>query len=421
MRIGLFTDRYLPQTDGVSVAVETMRIELEKLGHEVYILAPRPSWRYRERTSRIIRFAAVKGMFFEDYLMTFYFPPKATCQIDKLNLDIVHFQTPGQIGLLGAYYTIHAGKPLVTTYHTDLVEYIKHYPKVMVGVMALAALAPAVIDGRFEDYRKNLVAMMPKRNLAQWHEKVVVNGLTLLHNHCDLVIAPSEKIKQQLIRFQTRSRIEVLASGVDKITTNDESISHWREQLKYKASDKVIIFVGRIGTEKNLGLLIRAFNIVATREASARLLIIGTGDDLTFFKNLAADSPYSDRITFAGQIEHAKLGALYGLASVLGFPSTTETQCLVVKEAVAAGLPVVMVDRNITTAVMENENGYFARNSARDFASKLVKILSDARLHERFSQRSLQLAKRETAEKQTAELIKLYEEAIKHHATKISA
>ncbi len=421
MRIGVFTDRYLPQTDGVSVAVEIMRTELEKMGHEVYILAPRPSWRYRERSPRIIRFAAVKGLFFDDYLMTFYFPFQATRQIDKLNLDIVHFQTPGQIGLLGAYYAIHASKPLITTYHTDLVEYIKHYPKVIVGTIALAALAPAIVDGHFEDYRRNLVAMMPKRNIAQWHEKIVIHGLTLLHNHCDLVIAPSDKIKQQLESFGTTTEVKVLASGIDKITTTDADIEHWRHELNYAASDKVIIFVGRIGTEKNIGLLIRSFNIVARRNLNAKLLIIGAGDDLTFFKTQASESPYADRITFTGQIENSRLGALYGLSTVLGFPSLSETQGLVVNEAVAAGLPVVMIEHDITTAVIEGENGFFARNSARDFAAKLLRIISDQDLQHRFSGRSLELATKVTAAKQTAKLLGLYHETAELHQAKIRA
>jgi 1,2-diacylglycerol 3-alpha-glucosyltransferase len=418
MRIGVFTDRYLPQTDGVSVAVEIMRVELEKLGHEVYILAPRPSWRYREASPRVIRFVAVKGVFFEDYLMTFYFPPQATRLIDKLNLDIVHFQTPGQIGLLGAYYAIHAGKPLITTYHTDLVEYIKHYPRVMVGTMALASLAPAIVDGNFEDYRKNLLAMMPKRNVAQWHEKIVINGLTLLHNHCDLVIAPSEKIKEQLIAFHTQSEVAVLASGIEKITTTTAEIEEWQERLNYRPSDKIIIFVGRIGTEKNLGLLIRAFNAVARRDTEAKLLIVGHGDDFDFFKDQASDSPYRDRITFTGNVEHVKVGALYGLATVLGFPSLTDTQCLVVNEAVAAGLPVVMIDKDITTAVIDGENGYFASNSAGDFSNKLLHIISDPELRQRFSKRSFELAKKVTAPMQTRKLLHLYEQTIDEYQRK---
>src|SRR6266404_6300358 len=114
MRIGIFSDRYLPQTDGVSYSIETFRVELEKLGHEVFVFAPRPSWRYKERSKRVIRFAAIKGMVWEDLLTSFYFPPQALKQIEKLNLDIIHYQTPGPVGLLGAYYALKYHMPLVT-------------------------------------------------------------------------------------------------------------------------------------------------------------------------------------------------------------------------------------------------------------------------------------------------------------------
>jgi 1,2-diacylglycerol 3-alpha-glucosyltransferase len=104
MKIGIFSDRYLPQTDGISISIETFRVELEKLGHEVYVFAPKPSLRYKERSSRIFRFPAIKGLFIDDWLTSFFFPPQVIKQIDKLNLDIIHYQTPSQIGLMGLYY-----------------------------------------------------------------------------------------------------------------------------------------------------------------------------------------------------------------------------------------------------------------------------------------------------------------------------
>jgi len=85
MRIGLFTDRYVPQIDGVSISTESFRRELEELGHEVYVFAPRPTWRYKERSNRIIRFPAVKGLFWEDNLTSLFFPhlPIAGPSLDR--------------------------------------------------------------------------------------------------------------------------------------------------------------------------------------------------------------------------------------------------------------------------------------------------------------------------------------------------
>lgn len=415
MRIGIFSDRYFPQIDGVATSIETFRIELEKLGHEVYIFAPRPSYSYRDHTKRVIRFPAVRGLFFEDYLLTLYFPPQAIRKIDQLNLDIVHFQTPGQIGLLGAYYATHHDKPLVTTYHTDLFQYVLDYPATFPGTVALSMLVPAITRRGMQQYREVLSSIKPERNIAKWHQKILVRGITLLHNECDLVIVPSQKIQRQLLSWNTSSPVEILATGIDKIPSTEDEKAAWRKKLGINAEDQVIILVCRIGTEKNVGLLIRAFDIIGRRNPRAKLLMVGSGDDLERFKAQAAGSPYSDRIIFTGRVERQKLGALYSLSSLLAFPSLKDTQGLAVNEATCAGLPVVMVDPDISEVVRDGENGFFARNSSRDLADKILHVLGDNALHQRMSRRSLELCSLTSPGRQATKLLRLYEEAIVNH------
>jgi len=415
MRIGLFTDRYVPQIDGVSISTESFRRELEELGHEVYVFAPRPTWRYKERSNRIIRFPAVKGLFWEDNLTSLFFPPQIIRQLDKLGLDIIHFQTPGQIGLFGAYYAIHNNIPLVTTYHTDLYEYVKHYRATLPGTIALSFLVPAITGGGMSDYRKALSSITPERNIDRWNQKILVRMITMIHNRCDIVIAPSEKTKQQLLSWNTISRVEVLPTGVEEITTKNREISHIRKLYDLSPDDQPIIFVGRIGTEKNVGLLIRAFSTIGRQNRHAKLVIVGQGDDIDSFKRQAADTPFPDRVIFTGFIDHQKLGAILKVASVFGFPSLTDTQGMVVNEAARAGLPVVMVDREISQVVVDGQNGYFARNSARDFAAKVLKVLASPELQQRMSKRSIELSGEVTPRKQATKLLRLYQESIEQH------
>lgn len=421
MRIGIFTDRYLPQIDGISFSIETFRIELEKLGHEVYIFAPKPSWRYQEPSKKVIRFNAVKGLFFEDHLTSLFFPPQAMRQIDRLKLDIIHFQTPGQIGLLGAYYALRNHIPLATTYHTDLYEYVKHYPAVLPGTLALSLLAPAIMGGNREDYRQTISSLRPERSVDKWNQKMVVHGLTMMHNRCDLVVTPSKKIEQQLLSWKTTSRIVILPTGVDKITTTRKEIQAVRDKYGLADTDQVVLFVGRIGTEKNLGLLIRAFSTVCRHNPRAKLMLCGTGDDIAFFQAQAASSQYAERIIFTGQIEHEKLGAFYANATVLGFPSQTDTQGMAINEAASSGVPVVMVDRDISEVVIEGVNGLYSKNSTRDFAAKLSRILSDKALRERMSEHGVELASRVSASKQAAKLLRFYEETIERYDAKIKS
>jgi glycosyltransferase involved in cell wall biosynthesis len=418
MRIGMFTDRYLPLTDGVTYSIEGTRKELEKLGHEVYIFAPNPTIGYKESSKNVIRFPAVKGLFFDDYLTTFFFPPQVAHQVDKLNLDIIHYHTPGQIGLFGAYYAIHNNIPLVTTYHTDLYEYVKHYPKVLPGSIALSMLAPIITGGGLQDFRTSLTSLKPERSVTKWNQKIVELGVTLLHNRCDLVIAPSPKIEKQLLGWHTTSPITVLPTGIDRLPSTKEGVKSVHDQYGLSAEDQVILFVGRMGNEKNVAVLIRSFDAIAKRNHRAKLMLVGTGEDLGQFKEQAAKSPFAERIIFTGRIDRSILGNIYAAAKVFAFPSIADTQGLVINEAAWAGLPIVVIDNNVTEVVEDGSNGYYAKNNARDLSAKITAVLGNANLWAKFSQRSRELAAGFTTSAQTAKLLRLYKEVIDRHDAK---
>lgn len=415
MKIGFFSDMYLPRLDGIAISIETFRTELEAMGHEVYIFAPKPNLRYKEPHKRIIRFPAVKGLFFEDYLTSFYFPPQALKKIEKLKLDVIHYHTPSQVGLLGAYYAMRNDIPLITTYHTDLFEYVKHYPQVLPGTIALSLLAPAFTGGGLADFRTGLSAIKPERNVDAWNQKIVARSVTMIHNYCDVVITPSVKIKDQLKGWGTKSKLVVLPTGVDRITTNTKEIAEARKLYGITPTDRTVLFVGRTGTEKNLGLLIRSFDAVAAKDHRAKLLIVGTGEDLQAFKTQAAASEYAKRITFAGHVAHDKLGALYAIASVFAFPSLTDTQGLVLNEAARAGLPIVMTDPTVTEVVRDGYNGYFAKPNARNLASKINQVLADDETRLEMGRRSAELAGEFSATNQAVKLLRLYEETVERH------
>ena len=415
MRIGFFSDFYLPRADGIAYSIESFRIELEKMGHEVFIIAPKPTIRHKDVTKNIIRFPAIKGLFFDDYMTSLFFPPQRFRQIERLKLDIVHFHTPGQIGLFGAYFAFRRNIPVVTTYHTDLYEYVTHYPKVLPGTIALSLIAPMITNGGMQDYRTGLSSIKPERNIDKWNQKIVERSSTMLHNRCDLIIAPSEKMRSQLIGWRTTSQIQVLPSGVDKITTNSSHIEAYRKDLRLSPEDEVILFVGRIGNEKNLGLLIKAFEIVNNKRPQTKLVIVGTGEDIGAFKEQAAATARPEHILFTGNILREKLGGIYGLAAIFAFPSLADTQGLVLSEAAWAGLPIVMIDKGISPVAQAGKNALFARNNAKDFAAKILLLLSKPEKRTEFSENSIRLAGEYTASKQSHALIKAYTATIERH------
>ncbi len=427
MRIGFFTDNYLPSRDGIAISVETSRQQLEAMGHEVYIFAPAPSLRYKEKNKRIVRFPAIKGLFYEDYLTSIFFPPQALRKIEKLKLDIIHYHTPGQVGFLGAQYAISHKLPLVTTYHTDLAEYITHYKNALPGAIILSMMAPFITGGGLAEYRNALYSIKPERNIDLWNQRMVEKGVTTLHNVCDEVIAPSEKVKRQLSSWHSTSSITVLPTGVDPIETTPAEITAWRRKLSLPPGTPVIIFVGRLGTEKNLDLLIKAFDIVSKKLPEVRLLVVGgTGSHTEAAEGTVVAETRkrypNNKIIFTGYVPHDKLGGLYGLATVFAFPSLTDTQGLVINEAALAGLPIVLIDHDLTEVVREGQNGVYAKATPKDFSHKLIALLRAPDKLEQMGRRSIELASQYSASQQTVKLLRLYQEVIeRHYATTPSA
>lgn len=390
--------------------MEDARRELEALGHEVYIFAPKPDRRYCEASPRVTRFPAVKGLFFDDYRCSVFFPPRTRRHVDTLGLDLVHFHTPGQVGLFGAYYARRHGIPLVTTYHTDLYEYVTHYPGALPGVVALSLLAPYVTGGGKSAHRTSLSCAVPERSVDRWNQKAVERCMTLVHNSCDLVITPSVKMQAQLGGWNTTSRIATLPSGVDEIPATEAEIAAARREYSITEDDQVVLYVGRIGSEKNLSRLIDSFTHVARRCPRARLLLIGPGDEDGRLRAQAAASPYAARITFTGRMKRESLGAYYALADVFAFPSKADTQALVVNEAAWAATPVAMVDRNISQIVEDGVSGLFAADTAEDFGDKISILLEQPQRAAAMGRAARERAAQLTTRTQAAKLSRLYEE-----------
>jgi 1,2-diacylglycerol 3-alpha-glucosyltransferase len=135
MRIGLFTDSYRPSINGIVYVVESLKRELEALGHEVYVFCPAKSISpskqaellHEDENSRIIRFRSITGAFFDDYDTSVFFPPVVQRQIANMHLDVVHIFTPSQIGLLGVKAAKKNNIPLIIQHCTDLYEFVNLY------------------------------------------------------------------------------------------------------------------------------------------------------------------------------------------------------------------------------------------------------------------------------------------------------
>ncbi len=420
MKIGLFTDTYRPSVNGVVVVVDILRHGLEAAGHEVFIfcnaektlrLGPSPD-------RHIIRFPSIKKAFFDDYDLSIFFPPRELRRIREIGLDVIMFLTPSQVGLMGVYAATKLDIPLISQYSTDLYEYIEHYPVVVPGLAGLAATLPFTIKMNTEEIRGWARTFLPRRRLTAWGRQTVARLLTLLHSKCDAVIVLSRKSLRQLRGWDEDSscRFELIPTGVDPLPEpSPKEVAAFRRQLGLEPGDRVALYVGRVGAEKNLDVIIPMMELIVRAEPKAKFVFVGDFEYRERLEAKAAESEAAGHILFAGRMPRRELGAAYAAADVFVFPSLKDTQGLVLHEAALAGLPIVMCDPDVSEVVKDGQNGFIVEDKPAELARAVSLILANPGLAERFSRRGRQLAARFTEARQTEKIVALIEEVAASH------
>lgn len=417
MRIGLFTDTYLPIHNGISYVVELTRAGLEELGHEVYVFAPSPEFRYEEDDSHIIRFKAIKGVTYEDDLTSVFFPPTQLQKIKNLELDIIQFFTPNQVGLLGLMAGLRYDVPVISQYSTDLYQYVEYYPAAEKVLLALPIAAPIILKGRIKSWSRALGALPKDRNVKLWLKRLTAEFATSMHDKCDAVIVLSKKHQRQLTEWNTKSDILLIPTGVDPLpVANDEAVKVFREKYSIAKKEKLILYAGRISKEKNLDLPLDAFiEHIAPLHPDIKLMFAGDFDYREVLEKKAQNSGYGDRIIFTGHYVRKQAGVIYAAADVFAFPSLTDTQGLVLHEAAGAGLPLVLCDAELSEIFHPGKNGLLSTNEPKDFATQLITILTDQKLQKIMSKESVEYAAQFTEAHQVKILEKLYKHCIATH------
>ena len=412
MRIGIFSDTYTPQMSGIVVVIDIFRRNMAKLGHEVVVFAPKPLG-YKEDDPNVVRFNALPGLFYDDYLTSVFFSPVALRHIKKKQLDIILILTPSQIGLLGVAAAKKFRIPLVSQYSTDLFEYVMLYPEVLPGIIALTGIASFSIKAKPSELLSLAREVgRRRRGSTPFSQSLVKNCITLLHNNCDAVVSLSRKKQQQMIDWKTETRLEMIPTGVDALPTT-KNVDKLRDKLGIAPDDKVVLFAGRIAAEKNLDLLVDCFDRLIKLVPNARLLFVGDFEYRPILEEKASHLKNADRVIFTGRVPHEELGDYYAISDVFGFPSLTDTQGLVVHEAALAGLPLVLVDTEVSELLIPGETGFYARNNPRNMATTLAKVLTlPTKDYQQLSANAKARAEQFSEFEQTKKIVALFEELI---------
>ncbi len=344
MRIGIFTESYEPIINGVSVCVSTLRDELARRGHEVFIFAPHFRG-HNDSAQRVFRFPSIRTIFMPDYPFPVPYSPQIQRQFAKLNLDVIHTQTPFLLGLLGAKWAKKYAIPLVSTNHTLYTEYVHYVPV------------------RPKSFTRNFLV-----GLMRWY-----------YSRCDAVVAPSTPVQGMLKSYGIKTRTQVIKTGVVGIPAIDPSERmSVRERFMIADGGFMLLYVGRIAREKNLTMLLRAFKIVSEAYPGAKLALVGGGPALAETKQFASELGLMDKLTFTGMLSRNKIEPIFASADAFAFPSTTETQGIAICEALSAGLPVVAVNAGgIPENIQHGIDGFLTENSAKEFAERIDYLISN--------------------------------------------
>lgn len=434
MRIGLFTDTYRPSINGIVFVVESLKRELENLGHEVYVFCPAKSMSPSKQAellnedadSRIIRFPSIKGAFFDDYDTSVFFPPAVQRRIKEMELDMVHVFTPSQIGLVGVKAAKKNNIPLVIQHCTDIYEFVDHYPAVLPGALALAGIVfPMSVKLRGHDLLEIAKLYKPRAGVTKWNKDIIESVITILYSKADAVIALCRKSCKQLKSWQYddyQYELVLMPNGVNALPRPTKTeVKAFREQWNLAEDDEIFGFVGRLGEEKNLPLLIKSFERhIAKKRPKAKLLFVGDFEYRKTLEEMAAATKYADRIIFTGAMPREKLGLAYSVLDVFAFPSLKDTQGWVLHEAAHAGLPIVLVDKELSEVVQDGVNGFIANDNPTSFGRAIITLLEDADKRQEFGAISKKLAAKFTENRQVKKLEKLYQELIDQKAADAS-
>ena len=384
MKIAFFCDAYVPTRNGTATSARTAAEELRERGHRVIIFAPRYA-DYEDDDPDVVRFAAGHWFKARDYPVAWPFvsrlAPRSALLFRQMKFDVVHTHSPFILGGMGAHWARFNFLPLVWTFHT-LYHHYAHY---------------------------SITSPKASRQYILWRVRTMIRK-------CDRVIAPSFVVERVIHKLFPGVPTQVLPTGVNfqKFASGDGA--RVRREYGIAPDETVLLFVGRLAPEKNVGFLLRSVAPLL-KNKSARLLIVGGGPSLENYRDMARKMGIENRVIFAGFIEPKNIADFYAAGDVFTFASRTETQGLSIAEALCAGKPCVVVNAMGAAEALENEgDGFLVPANEARFREATARLIDDPALRERMSRRAKERAPGFNFERRVDELLALYEAVIEESA-----
>ena len=350
MRIAIFTDTYPPYINGVSTSTFNLANALKARGHEVLVVAPRPTDGKMEKIGDVLYIPGIDLKKLYGFRLTNIFSNKPLKLIKNFKPDVIHNQTDFTIGMFARRCAKKLKVPIVYTYHTSYEDYTYYITR---GIMD--RFAKRIV----RTYSRDLAGRMTE------------------------YITPSEKTKEYIRQIGSDIYINVIPTGIDfSIFKSDQidqqRVAEFRKEHNIKPNTKVFLLLGRIAKEKSMDVSLRGIASYHKKhpEVDVKVLVVGGGPFKEELELIAEELGISSLVDFIGEVSGLEVPFYYYLADIYTSASITETQGLTFMEAMAAGrIVLARFDSNLTGTIVNGKTGFFFTDDS-SFISQVEKIFS---------------------------------------------
>ena len=384
MRILMVSDVYFPRVNGVSTSIATYTDSLRNLGHDVVQIAP--EYLQEQHSEPDVCRVPSRGLLLdpEDRMMRYSRILDLEDVLRARKPDVVHIQTPFVAHYAGRHLAKRLGVAAVESYHTYFEEYLYHY-----------------------------VPFLPKAVLRS----VARNLSARQGNSVDALVVPSRAMRDKLADYGVSTPMEVIPTGLNLAQFGNGDGRRFRCLVGVDDDRPVLLYVGRLAHEKNIDFLLHVVAKVRLQIPEVMIVIAGEGPAEPHLRRLAAKLAIEGNVTFVGYLEReSALLDCYAAANVFVFSSRTETQGLVLLEAMAMGVPVVALAEMGTRDVLRDGTGCLvATDDITDFTSKVLYLLRQRETRRELSLRAREYAQSWSNEACADRVVKLYDRVVEAH------
>jgi len=344
LKVLFISDVHFPRVNGVSTSIRTFVEQIKGLGHEVHLIAP--DYDIATEDEAWIKRIPARSIYFdpEDKLMKYGEALKLYAELEKEKYDIIHIHTPFVAHYLGLKLASKLKIPCIETYHTFFEDYLHHYLPWVPKYLA-----------------RGLARVISKRQC----------------NSVDAIVAPSSPMLDVLRGYGVKATAEVIPTGLQDHSFKDADGKAFRIKYDIPLDRPMLLYVGRVAFEKNIHFLLEMTKILSTKQPDVLLVITGEGPAEASLHKLSKELNIEKFVKFIGYLDrNTELNACYQAADVFVFASKSETQGLVILEAMAQGTPVVAIAELGTSSILiEGKGALIATENTDEFAEKVHQLL----------------------------------------------